>query len=315
MLPKMRNLTPRGRLIGFAAFGSCLALVFLRPLAALVVLAAGSQLNSHILLIPFISGYLIWLQRSQLPTLYVSAPRWILSFLLLGLSSAASTWSLNPTRGTLSQNDYLALMTFSFLCLLAAGGFFFLGRKWMATAAFPIAFLIFMIPMPEAMENSLERASQLASTEAASLFFSISGTPVLREGPVFQLPGIIIRVAQECSGIRSSWVLFITSILASYLFLKSPWRRALLVAFIIPLGILRNGFRIMVIGLLCVHVGPEMLHSVIHRRGGPLFFALSLIPLFFVLWWLRRTDVTDQTTRVGRAEPPLAAVKPLEGPR
>ena len=159
---QMRNLTPRGRLIGFAAFGSCLVLVFLRPLAALVVLAAGSQLNSHILLIPFISGYLIWLQRGQLPTLYVSAPRWILSFLLLGLLSAASTWSLNPTRGTLSQNDYLALMTFSFLCLLAAGGFFFLGRKWMAAAAFPIAFLIFMVPMPEAMEHSLERASQLA---------------------------------------------------------------------------------------------------------------------------------------------------------
>jgi exosortase C (VPDSG-CTERM-specific) len=312
---QMRKLTPRGRLIGFAAFGSCLVLVFLRPLAALVVLAAGSELNSHILLIPFISGYLICLQRSHLPKLYVSAPRWILSFLLLGLLSAASTWSLNPTRGTLSQNDYLALMTFSFLCLLVAGGFFFLGREWMAGVAFPIVFLIFMIPMPNAMADYLERASQLASTEATSLFFSISGTPVLRDGPVFELPGIVIRVAQECSGIRSSWVLFITSILASHLFLKSPWRRALLVAFVIPLGILRNGFRIVVIGLLCVHVGPEMIHSVIHRRGGPFFFALSLIPLFFVLWWLRRTDVADQKMRVGPAESPLAAIRPMEEPR
>jgi exosortase C (VPDSG-CTERM-specific) len=267
------------------------------------------------LLIPFISGYLIYLQRRHLPKLYASAPRWILSLLLLGFLSAASTWSLNPTRGTLSQNDYLALMAFSFLCLLAAGGFFFLGREWMTGAAFPIVFLIFMIPMPTAMAGYLEMASQLASTEAASLFFSLSGTPVLREGTVFQLPGIIIRVAQECSGIRSSWVLFVTSILASHLFLKSPWRRALLVAFVIPLGILRNGFRIVVIGLLCVHVGPEMIHSVIHRRGGPFFFALSLIPLFFVLWWLRRTDVADQGLRVGPAESPLAAVKPLEGPR
>jgi exosortase/archaeosortase family protein len=104
------------------------------------------------------------------------------------------------------------------------------------------------------------------------------------------LPNIALRVAQECSGIRSSWVLFITSVLASYLFLRSPWRRAVLVLFIFPLAILRNGFRIMVIGLLCVHIGPEMIHSIIHRRGGPLFFALSLIPLFLLPWWLWRGE-------------------------
>ena len=111
---------------------------------------------------------------------------------------------------------------------------------------------------------------------------------------VFQLPGIVIEVAQECSGIRSSWVLFITSVLASYLFLKSPWRRFILVAFVIPLGIVRNGFRILVIGLLCVHLGPQMIHSIIHKQGGPLFFALSLIPLFLLLWWLRRGESREQ---------------------
>jgi exosortase/archaeosortase family protein len=100
----------------------------------------------------------------------------------------------------------------------------------------------------------------------------------------------VLQVAQECSGIRSSWVLFISSLLASHLFLKTHWRQAFLVAFVIPLGILRNGFRILVIGLLCVHVGPEMIDSPIHHRGGPLFFALSMIPLFLLLWWLRRQE-------------------------
>jgi exosortase/archaeosortase family protein len=82
-----------------------------------------------------------------------------------------------------------------------------------------------------------------------------------------------------------------TSILATNLFLKTPWRRFVLVAFIIPLAILRNGFRILVIGLLCVNIGPQMIHSLIHRRGGPLFFVLSLIPFLLFLWWLRRGDV------------------------
>lgn len=85
-------------------------------------------------------------------------------------------------------------------------------------------------------------------------------------------------------------ILVASSILAANLFLNTTWRRLALIAIIIPLGILRNGFRIFVIGLLCVHVGPQMIHSLIHRRGGPLFFVVSLVPLLLVLWLLRKGD-------------------------
>src|SRR5205814_9364648 len=128
-----------------------------------------------------------------------------------------------------SAADYhLSLLAASFVCLLAAGGFFFLGRSWMAAAAFPFAFLIFIVPLPAAFVDTLETASKLASTEAADLFFNITGTPVLREGTIFQLPDITIQVGQECSGIRSSLVLIMTSLVAANLFLKTPWRRAVL---------------------------------------------------------------------------------------
>jgi exosortase len=160
----------------------------------------------------------------------------------------------------------------------------------MAAAAFPFAFLIFLMPLPDATANFLENASVLASTEVTSFLFNVTDTPVLRRGTVFELPGITIQVAQECSGIRSSWVLLITGLLAGNMLLRSNWRRALLVTFVVPLGIIRNGFRVWVIGTLCVHAGPQMIDSAIHRRGGPLFFALSLIPFLVFLWWLRRRD-------------------------
>ena len=99
-----------------------------------------------------------------------------------------------------------------------------------------------------------------------------------------------MNVARECSGIRSSWVLFITSVLASHTLLKSNWHRAIILLVIVPLGIVRNGFRILTIGLLCVHVSPEMVHSFIHKKGGPIFFALSLVPLFLLLWMLWRRE-------------------------
>jgi len=160
----------------------------------------------------------------------------------------------------------------------------------MAARAFPFAFLVFMVPLPDTIVDWLEKASMLASAEAADLYFGVVGTPRVRQGTVFELPGIVLRVAQECSGIRSSWVLFITSLLASHVFLRTKWRRIMLVAFVIPLGIMRNGFRVLVIGLLCVHLGPHMVHSPIHHKGGPLFFALSLVPLTLLLWWLRRQE-------------------------
>jgi exosortase C (VPDSG-CTERM-specific) len=168
----------------------------------------------------------------------------------------------------------------------------------MAAVAFPTAFLLFMVPLPDAVVERLETASKLASAEAAAFFFNASGTPVLRDGLFFRLPGIVIEVAQECSGIRSSWVLFITSLLASHLFLQSSWRRVVLVAFVIPLGVVRNGFRILVIGWLCVEYGPHMIDSVVHKKGGPMFFLISLVPMFLLLVWLRSSEARKQASPV-----------------
>jgi hypothetical protein len=69
--------------------------------------------------------------------------------------------------------------------------------------------------MPDAMVDALETASKSASAEVANLLFHLSDTPFLRAGAIFQLPNITFEVAQECSGIRSSWVLLMTSILAA----------------------------------------------------------------------------------------------------
>jgi exosortase C (VPDSG-CTERM-specific) len=279
-----------GRVLAFLFFSAGLVASFGGSLVSLGIHAAGSPLHSHILLIPFVSAYLLYIRRTRLPNDYSSSPIWAMAGLLVGLAALIAARATGIFDPSLSYNDHLALMTLSFISLLAAGGFFFLGQKWMLAATFPFTFLIFMVPMPDAMSDALETASKLASAEAASVFFNMGGIPVLRDSTVFQLPNITIQVAQECSGIRSSWVLVITSLLASNLFLKSPWRRAALVCFVVPLGVVRNGFRVWVIGMLCIHIGPQMIHSLVHRRGGPFFFVLSLIPLFALLWWLRRGE-------------------------
>ena len=275
------------RLIVGAAFVVVVGIAFFKPLHALALHATRHDLHSHILLIPFISIYLIWIRRARLPENYHSS----VGFgLLIGVLAAAAFAGASLLGANLSTNDYVALVALSLVGMVWAGAFCFLGTQWVKAAVFPLSFLFFFVPLPDALIELLETGSKLASAEAASLFFALSGTPILRDGTVFQLPGMIIEVAQECSGIRSSWVLFITSVVASHLFLNSTWRRIALIAFVIPLGVLRNGFRILVIGLLCVHLGPQMIHSIIHRQGGPFFFILSLGPLLLWLWWLRRGE-------------------------
>jgi exosortase C (VPDSG-CTERM-specific) len=277
----------RSRIGGYAAYFVILTLLFIQPLTRLMLHAAQSDLHSHILLVPFIVAYLLYIQRRRPPAGYHSsiAGMVVMGGIGIGALAAGIEW-----RDGLSNNDGLALTTLAFVSLVSAGGYLFLGSRWMAARAFPVAFLIFMVPLPDTIVDWLEKASMLASAEAAALYFDLVGTPLVRQGTLFELPGITLQVAQECSGIRSSWVLFITSLLASHVFLRTRWRRIVLVAFVIPLGILRNGFRILVIGLLCVHVGPHMVNSVIHHRGGPLFFALSLVPLSLLLWWFRRQE-------------------------
>lgn len=277
----------KARLAGLLVGGILLCAFFGNYLYSLGQYAAENSLHSHILLVPFISGYLIYLQRGRFPRSYSSSPLCGALTFVIGAAALAFTWRM---QSELSPGDFLSGIAFSFVTFLISGAFCSLGRVWMASICFPIAFLYFLVPLPDAAVHSLETLLKLGSAEAASLFFSMSGIPVLRDGLVFQLPGITLEVAQECSGIRSSYVLFITSVVASYLLLKSPWRRAVLLAVVLPLAILRNGFRILVLGLLCVHVGPHMIHSVIHESGGPLFFGLSLLPLFLLLWWLRKGE-------------------------
>ena len=74
----------------------------------------------------------------------------------------------------------------------------------------------------------------------------------------------------------------------------------MLVLVVIPLALLRNGFRIFVIAQLCVRIGPQMIDSPIHRHGGPVFFVLSLVPLFLLLVYLSKRELRKEQA-IGRS--------------
>ncbi len=262
----------------------------------LVRYAAVEETVSHVLLVPFICAYLVGIQRgarraahpssSDLPAqkLTPSLPPFI-----FGLFALVGYWIWGRS-GQIHANDALALSTLSFYCFFIAIALSTLGWQTLRAYRFALVFLAFMIPLPLFVTNGLSVALQHASADASDFTMRLTGMPVYRDGLGFQLPGLRIFVAEECSGIRSTLVLFITSLLAAHLFLRTRWKKIAFVLCVFPIGVFRNALRITAISWLTVNVDSGIIDSAFHHRGGPLFFVLSLLPLFALLWWFRKSD-------------------------
>jgi len=292
---------PSAQLRKFFLLTAILVVCFGRPLFDLLQLAVKDDLYSYIPLIPVISIYLVWLQKNKLPRLSEPARKLAALFFTGGLAAIAGYWFV-VRSASLADEDYLALTIFAFLLFFTGVCCLFLGRETSRAIAFPTGLLVFTIPFPVFLRHGIETFLQHGSAAVADGLFKLSGMPVYQDGLMFRLPGFNLEVAPECSGIRSSLVLFIMSLLVGYLFLRKPWNRTMLALAVIPLALLRNGFRIFVIGQLCVRIGPEMINSYIHRHGGPLFFILALVPLFLLLIFLRKSERVNKKSSPQTAE-------------
>lgn len=294
---RLRNGFVFAVLVLLLAFGGALHGLF-----RLCTAGDESELYSYILLIPFVSAYLAWLQTPKFPP--ERRPAGLAAGLLLagGLLAVAAARAFSVPAG----EDVLCLKILAFVLLLAGVCAAFLGRERLRLLAFPLAFLAFMIPLPAGLRVNLETFLQYGSAAAANAMFTVSGVSVFQDNLSFHLPGNIrFNVEPECSGIHSSLVLLITSLVAGHLLLRTPWKQALLVVVVIPLALLRNGFRIYVIGQLCVHYGAKMFDSWVHHRGGPLFFVISLVPFFGLLLWL----IKSERSGPGSRQTPSVAIK------
>jgi exosortase len=152
-----------------------------------------------------------------------------------------------------------------------------------------------MVPIPDFVLNQAIFWLQSGSAEVSHAFFELMGVPVLRNGFIFSLPGVNIEVAKECSGIRSSLALFITSLLAGHLFLRSTWTKVVLALITLPLLVIKNGIRIVTVTLFSIYVDPGFLTGSLHQQGGILFFLVALAFLTPVLRLLQ----TSERSRAG----------------
>ena len=273
--------------IWFAAYATACAVAFWAPLRSLMQLALASDEYSHILIVPFISIFLVWMERERLFQTPESNRSSAAVLFCVGALLGAVGW-----RGPFlsAGGDWLGLAILGFLCLIWAGFLFFYGAPAFKAGLFPLLFLLLMAPLPGFLLDHFIAWLQVGSADVAGWIFNLSGTPVLRQGLFFSLPQVTIEVAKECSGIRSTQALLITCLLAGHLFLRTNWRRTVLLVAAMPVLIIKNGVRIATLTLLAVHVDPSFLTGRLHRDGGFVFFLLGMLILLPLLWWLQKTE-------------------------
>lgn len=280
-------MTPRN--LFFIFFNIMAFIIFYEPMRELITLSFHREVYSHIILIPLVSGYFIYLERKAI----FSITKYSFTAGSILIIIGVILYLLGEThRDKFNQNDYLSLITFAALVFWTGGFTLFYGTQSFRTARFPLLFLIFMVPIPTLILDKIVLILQKGSAEAVYGFFIITGIPFLRESAtLFHLPEFSIEVAKQCSGIRSSIALFITSILAGHLFLQTGWKKIILALLIFPITIVKNGLRITILTLLGAYVDKTFLtDSLLHKKGGMLFFMLALILLGAILWFLRKSE-------------------------
>jgi len=262
------------------------SLLFGRPLIALVHLSLSNDDASHLILIPFLTAGLVFIERRTIfkhPSFSAGGGIFLFLSVIIALSVRLAGDMVTPDLRL--TGHVLAV-----LLLWIAGFAFSFGKAAVKSAYFPFLFLFLAVPLPNFLLERIIALLQAGSADITEVLFNLTGVPALREGLVFHLARVNIEVASECSGIRSTIALFILALPVVHYGLHSLWRKLFFLACAFFVMILKNGIRIATLTLLAVYVDPDFLTGRLHHQGGIVFFLLGLLLLLPILLLMQRGE-------------------------
>jgi exosortase len=283
-------MTKRTQFVALALLCGVSILLWWHSLTATLRLALGDPAFTHILLIVPLSAALMYLQSTMLPKNYelsVAAGLLLLAGALLVAGFAR--WG-GPGLG---DDLRLSLSMFALVTWWIGTVVLCFGLRAFRLLLFPLCFLFWIVPIPVAVLNWIVSFLQTESALAARALFRMAGVPVTQSGFVLDIPGLSVEVARECSSIRSSLTLMVMTMVLAHLFLRSWWRKTLLIVAAIPLAVAKNGLRIFVIAELGTRVDPGFLNGNLHQHGGPVFLAIAVVVVIVLIWILRRSETAQ----------------------
>ena len=163
---------------------------------------------------------------------------------------------------------------------VAAGLVLFIaGTEHARILAFPLLFLLLMVPLPEILFSRITFPLQMVASRLGEVAIAASGIPVLREGNILYLPGRALEVAEACSGIRSLITLLMLAIVLAYFTERRGGVRVAIVIAAVPIAVLANAMRVAGTGLMSYWVSPAAAEGFFHSFSGWIVFIVAFCGL------------------------------------
>lgn len=253
-------------------------------LAALLLVLYGSVIASmveqwwsdpdygHGFLVPVFAVYLLWRQRTRISEVSRRGSNSGIAMMLFAISLLI--------LGLLASEHFTARM--SLLILICGIIVFLAGWQMLRAVAFPMGYLIFMIPLPAIIYYQLTFPLQLLASRLGAHGLLAVGVPTIREGNLLILPNCTLEVVEACSGVRS--LISLLAAVVGYVYLCEPrlWKQIVLVAAAVPVVIVSNGCRLVATGVLSYRFGPGVDSGLVHTTLGLVCFALAFLAILLL---------------------------------
>ena len=217
------------------------------------------------------------------------ASAWGLALLIpsAAIHVMANWWSINVVSG--------------FAMVAALWGLVWTLWGWPAVRAlrFPLLFLLFMVPLPGVLLVAVSFKMKLAAAAAVTQLLALLGIPASQAGSMIHVPGLSVIVDDTCSGLRSLISLLALATLWTALLPPAAprWRKGIILAAAVPVALLANIVRILILVLVGVFAGPRAAEGFIHYGSGLVVFGIALAALMLLSAALAGRDVPAARAR------------------
>jgi exosortase len=227
---------------------------------------------SHGFIVPLISGYFLYIRKKELWAALVEPWGPGLLLVVMGLAQLTIGW-----LGT----EYFTMRS-SLIVLLSGMTLYFFGKGIFRIALLPLAYLLFMIPLPYIIYDAAAFPLKLFITKVSVGVLNSIGVTVLREGNIIMFPDITLEVADACSGMRSLMSLLALGVAYAFISHKSAVKRGIIIFSAIPIAIFTNSLRVILTGILAQHWGAKVAEGFFHEFAGLAVFAFAMALLIAV---------------------------------
>ena len=225
---------------------------------------------SHGVLILPISAFLVWRMRKEIAATPTAPSWWGIGVIGLGVLI-----QIVGLRG-----DVTIFQGWAFLVVLVGLIWAWFGWKMLVRVRFPIAFLLFMVPILPFLMNSVSFRLKVWAADGAVRLASGLGAPVVQRGMDLYFPTGTLTVENACSGLNSLVALMALGALFGHVASASAWKGWTLFLLSIPVAIAANVIRIASLSVMASVTDTETASGLFHDVGGFLLFGVALLLLF-----------------------------------